>query len=232
MRRLRLSAALLGLVAILPCHEAASQNLLNNPGFETDVFFDFSDETQFNGFFGGPPGSVLEAFNTTGATPFAGAQALELEISAGTDPDSGAPVGGFGSFTGHVQLVPGINPGDEVLFSVYARNNSVDDPTGTVEVRIEYEDSAGAILGTDQINLEAVLTDSFQLFDVSGIAPVDTVAANAVFAIASFVPGTEAIDANINVVFDNASLSVVPEPTSLMLLAVAGTSLLAGRRRN
>ena len=200
----------------------AQANLLNNPGFEAPLGFDFSDTSNWNGFFGGPPGTFLEAFNDTGAPAFAGAQALELTID-GAPADDGF---GNGAFVGHVQTVAGASAGD-TTFSIWARNND-SDVTGAVEVRLEYF-SGGGLVGTDQINLEGLLTDTYQLFTLNGAAPAGTDSINAVLALAAGAGLT--VPADSSVLFDNASLTVVPEPTALCMAALAGLAMVS-RRRN
>ena len=57
----KIAAITLALVA----STASGQNLLNNAGFEDPLGFDFSNVTNWNGFFGGPAGTFLQAFNDT-----------------------------------------------------------------------------------------------------------------------------------------------------------------------
>ena len=96
---------------------ASGQNLLNNAGFEDPLGFDFADVTNWNGFFGGPAGTFLQAFNDTGATPRSGNNALVLTIQG----DASFPTTGFDAFTGHVQQIPGIAEGAEYDLSIWAR---------------------------------------------------------------------------------------------------------------
>ena len=95
--------------------------MLNNPGFEDDLGFDFSNVFNWNGFFGGPAGTFLEAFNDTGTAPRSGSRALELTIQG----DANFPTTGFDAFTGHVQQIPGIAEGEEYNLSIWSRSLGV-----------------------------------------------------------------------------------------------------------
>lgn len=202
---------------------ASGQNLLNNPGFESDLGFDFSDVTNWNGFFGGPAGTFLEAFNTTGTAPLSGAKALELTIQ-------GAPgvTDGFNAFTGHVQTVFGITPGAEYELSIWARSNG--NVANGAEFRIEWLDAFGTIIG-DQFALNTpiqnALTSEYQQFSISAFAPANAARANAVIAVQSFL--NNGVLADISIAVDDASLTLVPAPASAALLALGGFA--ASRRR-
>ncbi|QDT70335.1 hypothetical protein MalM25_32820 [Planctomycetes bacterium MalM25] len=204
-----------------------ASNLLNNAGFEDPLGFDFSDVTNWNGFFGGPPGAFLEAFNDTGAPAFAGAQALELTIEAGTF--EGQPVNATNSFVGHTQSVPGVSEGDELVYSVWARNNA-SGLTGNVEFRIEYRDGGGGEISRDQILLDGGLTSEYQPFSVMGTAPAGTESVNVVMALATF---NQDVPHSHSVLFDNASLtsSAIPEPTGLLLAGLTAVGVATARRQ-
>jgi len=187
-------------------------NELNNAGFEDPLGFDFSDTSNWNGFFGGPAGVFLEAFNDTGAPANSGSQALELTIEGNQDTN------GFESFTGHVQTVPGVSEGDSVLYSVWARNND-SALTGVVEFRIEFRDASNVEISRAQIELQNLLTDVYAPYSVPGIAPAGTASVNAVLAVSSF---NQDVLHDHSALFDDASLIVtrIPEPASAMLLAL------------
>jgi hypothetical protein len=201
----------------------AQTNLVNNASFEDPLGFDFADTSNWNGFFGGPEGTVLTAFNDTGATPRTGSAALELGLD-GVD----GTTNGTNAFVGHAQLVSGVDAGRDFFYRIFARNNA-SALTGNVEFRVEFRDIAGAEISREQILLEDSLTDTFQQFEISGITPDGTTSANIVVAIASF--NQDVLHDN-SVVFDDASFSVsaIPEPSSLALLRL-GIAGIAGFRR-
>ena len=215
-----LLAAGFGLAMTL-ANSASAMNLLNNSSFEDDLGFDFSNVTNWNGFFGGPPGTFLEAFNDTGAPANSGSKALELTL----DGDANFPTTGSNAFVGQFQQVPGISPGDYDL-SAFLRNNG-SSLTGNVEFRVEWYDAGDAQISADQVNLETLLTDEYQEFDRVVTAPAGTVRANIVFAVASF--NQDVLHSN-SVLVDDVSFSVVPEPGSLALLGLGACVMLRRRR--
>lgn len=224
MKRLCLAPIFLAAIGLAFCQQAQAANLLNNAGFEDPLGFDFADTSNWNGFFGGPAGTFLEGFNDTGAPPFAGAQALELTIEAGDD--MGMPVNGTNAFVGHAQSVTGVSAGDPLVLSVWARNNG-SGLTADTEVRMEFLGTGGEISRTQE-NLTSVLTDEYEQYTVEAVVPDGTTSVNVVIALASF---NQDVPHSHSVLFDNASLTVIPEPTTFGLLGVAGAALLSARRR-
>ncbi|RNC82120.1 MAG: PEP-CTERM sorting domain-containing protein [Phycisphaera sp.] len=201
---------------------ASGQNLLNNAGFEDDLGFDFSNVTNWNGFFGGPAGTLLEAFNDTGTAPRSGARALELTIQG----DPNFPTDGFGAFTGHVQQIPGISEGAEYNLSIWARSNG--NVTNAAELRIEWFDAADNNIGsTGNLEMQDFLTSEYQQFSIGGVAPAGATRANAVVAVQSFL--NDGIIADISIAVDDAEFVLVPAPASAALLGLGG--LVAARRR-
>lgn len=202
---------------------ASGQNLLNNAGFEDALGFDFSNTSNWNGFFGGPAGVFLQAFNDTGAAANSGNNALVLTIRG----DSAQP--GFNSFTGHVQTVGGIVGGGEYELSFFARANGALD--NVAEFRIEWYDAMGAVIG-DQFGLNTAfqdgLTSEYQQFSLSAVAPTGAAQAAAVFAVQSFA--NNGVFADISVAIDDASLVLVPTPAGFAALGLGGL-MAAGRRR-
>lgn len=197
----------------------ASGNLLNNAGFESPLGFDFSDLTNWNGFFGGPAGTYLEAFNTTGAAPRSGAQALVTTVRglAGVTE-------GFNAFTGHVQFVGGIVPGQAYEMSVWARTNPAIN-TGA-EYRIEWQTAAGVEVGRHNVEIQNQLTSAYQLFSFTEVAPPGAARAAVVLAVQSYL--NDGVFANTSVAWDDASLTTVPAPAGC---AIVGLGLLASSRR-
>lgn len=213
----------IAVLALLAAASAANAqfgpNLLNNPGFEAPLGFDFSNLTNWNGFFGGPGGTFLEAFNTTGATPRSGSAALVTTIRGVPDVTDG-----LGAFTGHVQSVFTITAGATYEYSVWARGN----PTlnNGAEFRVEWYGPGGAGLGQLNVPIQGGLTSSYQLFSLTDTAPAGAVEARLVLAVQSFVGGSPA---DTSVAWDDASFRTIPAPGAAALLGVGG--LLAARRR-
>jgi hypothetical protein len=201
----------------------SGQNLLNNPGFESDLGFDFSNLENWNGFFGGPAGTFLQAFNDTGTAPLSGAKALELTIQG----DANFPTTGFDAFTGHVQTIPGLSAGTEYEFSVWARSDGNVD--NAAEMRIEWFDAGGATIGdTGNLVYQDSLTTEYQQFSIGGIAPAGTVGGRAVLAVQSFT--NNGIIADMSIALDDASLVAVPAPASAALLGLGGLAAIRRRR--
>ncbi|GAB5496070.1 MAG: hypothetical protein Phyf2KO_11500 [Phycisphaerales bacterium] len=201
---------------------ASGQNMLNNPGFEDDLGFDFSNVFNWNGFFGGPAGTILEAFNDTGTAPRSGSRALELTIQG----DPNFPSTGFDAFTGHVQQIPGIAEGAEYNLSLWARSNG--NVTNGAEFRIEWFDAADNLIGgTGNFEMQGLLTPDYQQFSIGGIAPAGATRANAVIAVQSFL--NDGNIADISIAVDDAEFVLVPAPASAALLGLGG--LVASRRR-
>lgn len=196
-------------------------NLLNNAGFENPLGFDFSNPLNWNGFFGGPGGTFLQAFNDTGATPRSGSNALVTTIRGNLPTTNGA-----GAFTGHVQTVDGsITPGQEYEFSVWARTNpSVN--TGA-EFRIEWYDSSNTRLPGSNQAIAASLNSDYQLFSTTESAPAGAAIARVVLAVQSFDLFGPVADTSV--AWDDATFRTAPAPASAALLGLGG--LLASRRR-
>ncbi|WP_428386673.1 PEP-CTERM sorting domain-containing protein [Mucisphaera sp.] len=215
-------ATALAAIGMVPM--GASANLLNNAGFEDPLGFDFADITNWNGFFGGPAGTILAASNELGAPAFAGNQALFLRISGNQNAAAGPITNGHNSFTGHVQRAGGVVAGELYELSVWALE--VSNAGNVAEYRIEWLDAGGAEISRVNMVLDS-LTGSYEQYSFQATAPAGATQAGIVFAVQSF--DNDGSDANIQVVLDNASFDVVPEPASAALLALGGLAAL--RRR-
>jgi hypothetical protein len=210
-------------IACIGAH--ASANLLNNPGFESDLGFDFSNPFNWNGFFGAPNPAFLEAFNTTGAAPRSGDKALVTTVRA--NPGQGS--NGLDAFCGHVQIVTGIIAGETYELSVWARTN----PTvlDFAEFRVEWQDASGVELGRKNTSIGSMLTSSYQLFSATDVAPAGAVKAAIVIAAASFHGPGYTVPADTSVAWDDASFDVIPAPGAAALFGAFGLVSLR-RRRN
>lgn len=206
--------------AALLASAAGAQNLLNNASFESDLGFDFSNVTNWNGFFGGSPGTFLEAFNWTGATPNSGTKALVTTIRVGSSTNNG-----FDGFTGHVQTVFGITGGAQYALSVFARSNP--GINNGAEYRVEWFDAGNNFIATNNQAIQGSLTNQYQQFSYSEFAPANAAIAKVVFAVQSFT--NNGSPADTSVAWDDASLTLVPAPSASAALALA--ALTATRRR-
>jgi hypothetical protein len=198
----------------------AGPNLLNNAGFESPLGFDFSNPTNWNGFFGGSAGTFLQAFNDTGAAPNSGAQALVTTIREGSSANKG-----YDGFTGHVQIVFGITPGTLYELSVFARTNP--SINNGAEYRIEWQNGAGTEITRKNVTIDTALSSRYQLFSFTDTAPEGAARAAIVLAVQSAQNNGSAADTSV--AWDDASFSVIPAPGVAALFA-AGT-IFAGRRR-
>lgn len=214
--------ALFALVASACVGAPASANLLNNSGFEDPLGFDFSNLFNWNGFFGGPAGTVLEAFNTTGAAPLSGSNALVTTIRGVAGVTSG-----FNAFTGHVQFVDGITAGTSYELSVWARANP--NVLNGAEYRVEWLDASNTEIAETNVTLQGLLTGQYQRFSLVSEAPAGAVRAGIVLAVQSFDPVSPPL-ADTSVAWDDASFVVIPTPGVLGLVASAGLMGLRRRR--
>lgn len=195
-------------------------NLLNNAGFEDPLGFDFSNPLNWNGFFGGPGGTFLQAFNDTGATPLTGNAALVTTIRG----VSGVTTG-LNAFTGHVQRINTITPGLEYEFSIWARTNPL--VTNGAEFKIEWFDSTNTLITSSLVPLQGVLTSTYTQFSQTSVAPSNVAYAQVVVAVQSFINTQPSADTSV--AWDDAVFRTIPAPGSALLLAFGG--VLASRRR-
>ncbi len=195
-------------------------NLLNNQGFESDLGFDFSNPANWNGFFGGPAGTFLEAFNNTGAAPRSGERALVTTIRGAAGVTQG-----FGAFTGHAQTVTGLTAGLDYELAVWARGNPSLN-TG-VEFRVEWQNASGGEISRRNVEIQSLLGSSYQQVSFIETAPAGATRAVIVLAVQSFL--NDGQFANTSVAWDDASFRTVPGPASAGLLTLG--MLAAARRR-
>lgn len=199
---------------------SAGVNFLNNAGFEDPLGFDFSNPSNWNGFFGGPGGTFLQAFNDTGAAAHGGDRALVTTIRG-----AAGVTDGFNAFTGHVQIVSGLTAGVTYELSVWARSNPA--IMDGAEFRIEWQDAAGNEISRVNTEIQSLLTGDYQRFAVTSAAPAGASRAAVVFAVQSFFHTGPMADTSV--AWDDAALTVVPAPAGLGLLGLAG--LVGARRR-
>ena len=198
-------------VALFAATQAAA-NQLANAGFESPIAAGGNVDGNWNSFSGNA--SATSVLSTV--APHSGLQHLDSTI-AGVD----------NSFTGVFQWVRGISVGTTYDFSIWARRAGL---LGMgAEFRIEYTDAGGAFVDgqfAHNIDITGSLTEQYQLFNNSSVAPVGAVDLKVVFAAQTFGAGD-----NVGTVYvDDASL-VVPEPAAISLLGLGGLALVGIRRR-
>ena len=181
-----------------------------NPGFEDPITF---DGPPFVGFWEGfNAGAGSSAANS--ATLFhGGAQSLELSIN-GVD----------NSFAGAFQDVP-VTGGLAYTFSGWHITTSSPLDLG-IELRIEWRNSGSNTEISRTPNLTTAPGATWSLFNLTAPAPAGADIARVVYAIQTFGPEPS----NTGTVYVD-DVALVPEPSSIALLALGGFTLLACRRR-
>jgi hypothetical protein len=180
------------------------QNLLANPGFEEPITF---EGTTFIGSWEGFNLGVRATVGNSPTMPRTGAGHVELAI---VDNDN--------AYAGVFQDVA-VTPGVEYVFG--GRVMTTSDPFDVaVEMRLEWRSATAEISRTP--NLSMAPTDTYTAVSLSGYAPIGAEVARVVYAIQSFGPQPT----NTGIVYlDDMFFSVVPEPSSLGLLAFASLAL-------
>lgn len=208
-----LGAAAMAVFGVQSLSSRAAANQLTNPGFETDDASagDVPGATGWNAF--------NSAYTTRSVTPHSGLQTLKVFGPFFDGGGAGVTQGGFAA-----------SPGQSWAASAWLRDDSSDPMQGTnfAQVQLQFLNSSSTVLATDSSpNFTATNPiNTWTQESASGVAPAGTTSAQIVLVhvqINNPVTGG-------SVFFDDASLDVVPEPTSLGFLGVAG--LLALRRRN
>ncbi len=166
---------------------AMAQSAVGNAGFE-DATFGQAPPAAGNwaSFFGGGP--ILDASLSTVA-PHTGLSALHLQA---TGPNN--------AFVGVQQPLTGLTPGASYTFRMWAR--AAGNINNGVEYRMEWRDTNGTIIG-DQFALttriDSLLTNTYQQFALTAVAPAGAVQATLVFAVQTFAfnPLTPTFDTEV-----------------------------------
>ena len=186
-------------------------NLLGNPGFEDPM------PGPWVGFAGSSSGGEAVAIVLDNPfMPRSGEKHAELAIF---DFDE--------AFAGVYQDVAGFEPGQLVRFSGWHKK-AFDPLDITVEIRIEWlSGPMGVEIGKTE-NINDIPDDAYGEFSLTGKVPVGADKARAVYAIQTY-----AMDpTNSGIVYlDDMELVIVPEPTSLTVLALLGIVVGCSRRK-
>jgi hypothetical protein len=189
----------------------ASAQVLGNPGFEDPIVFMGSAEGNWFGFNGG--GGAAAA--NSNIMPHSGAQHLLLDIP-----------GSNNNFAGAFQDVVGVVPGQLATFGVW--HKSVGTFDAGAELRIEWRNPANTAEVSRTPNFVPTLTSDYTQFSMQGVVPPGAGIARVVYAIQTFGPEPT----NVGTAYvDDATFSVVPEPTTLALVSLGGIALAILRRR-
>jgi hypothetical protein len=213
MQRVKLSA-LWAVAVILLAGTQATANLLVNPSFEDPIT---SDGAPFVGFWEGFAGGGASSTRDT-VMPRTGQGHLALAIDNTNN-----------TFAGAFQDVEGLSPGQLMNFNLWHKTPSL--PYSLIsEVRIEWRKTGQVPEVSRTPNL--VIPPTLDYTPVSLVAPVPAGAdtARVVYAIQSF-DNTGLPDIG-TVYVDDASLTVIPEPATLAVLATSAVGLLSVRRRS
>ena len=199
------------LLALTPSLFAA--NLIINSGFEDPITYDGPPFVgSWEGFNGGAGSS---AANST-LFPLSGLQSLQLSI-----------VNTPNTFAGAFQDIAGLVPGTEYTFGGW--NATTSNPLSLgVEVRIEWRNSVSNTEIARTPNLTPIPGSSYSPFSLVAAVPAGADTARLVYAVQSF--STSPLG-NGTVYVDDVSFALVPEPSTMALLSLAGLAFAFRRVR-
>ncbi len=204
--------SLITLVLLALSISPVTANLLVNTGFEDPIT---ADGPPFVGFWEGFSGGAGSSSGNSALMPRSGAQSLGLSIDNTVN-----------TFAGAFQDVPNLTSGTEYIFSGWHATSSSPLDLG-VEIRIEWRNSTTDVEVARTANLTPVPALAYSPFTLSAEVPAGADTGRVVYAIQSF---STAPLGNGSVFVDDVSFAVIPEPSAMLFLAVAGLGLL-GRRR-
>lgn len=205
-----------------------AQNLVVNPGFESA-----------SGFTTNPPAGV--AVGAGWANNFGGGAQGQNDMSSSADfPHSGgyallaanAP-GNAWNPQGTYQIIANSSVGGSWSASVWALTDTgtlgaAVAGTGPVDFQIQFMNSSLGNISTADLGWSAIAAnDTWQQYSMNGVVPAGT-AYIEIYDMAMIGPGATG---PVNVYFDDNSLMIVPEPTTLALAGLGGAAALAMIRR-
>ena len=182
---------------------ALAQSLVGNPGFEVDTLGEAAPSAgNWASFFGGP---AILAADRSSTAPRTGTSALHLQI---TGPSN--------AFVGVQQPIPGVQPGVSYTMKIWARRAG--NINNAVEYRFEWQNSGGAAIG-DQFALttriDSTLTNTYQQYTLTAVAPVGAARANLVLDLQSFPGAFDPLNPmfDTEVFIDDVEFAATPLPT-------------------
>ncbi len=187
---------------------ALAQNLLANPGFEDPISAAGAPAV---GEWESGAGAGASAANSA-SMPRSGAQAAESTIT-------GTP----NTFAIVFQDVPGLVPGQDVVFSGYHKTLSNADGN---QVRIEWRDAANAVEIGRTANLTPAVSADYTPFSLTSTVPAGAAVARVVYAIQSFEgPSSQQVfvDDTAFVVTDTATAPAASWHGLAVLVAILAT---------
>ncbi|MGE3181079.1 MAG: PEP-CTERM sorting domain-containing protein [Phycisphaerae bacterium] len=210
---LSISIAALSALAFASSAQAGPINLLGNASFEDPFAPD------------GPPfAGNWEPFDAGAGTysvqgslmPRTGAAHLQIGID-NTD----------NAFAGAFQDAEGLTAGDIGTFSGWHMTPSNPLDVG-IEFRIEWRDSVNNVEIARTPNMTTIPSGSYTQFSISDVVPFGADTARVVYAIQTF--GGDGPSNSGEVYIDDASFSVIPEPSTLAMLSLV-VGFVARKRR-
>jgi hypothetical protein len=199
-------------ISMLCASHAAAQNLVENPSFEDPTVDMGSANDVWFRFGAGPDGTSVEST----VEPRTGARHIAITLGGTSVPGN--------QFAGVFQnLNQTINPGQLVTFSGWAKNASASPFNATQEIKLEWQGSPNPPQNRVDV---LTLGNSYSQFTHSGVAPAGTTGLVVTYAVSSFGAG----QGTASVYLDDISVTVIPEPATVGLLAT-GLIGIAGLRR-
>lgn len=187
---------------LITCSSLSAQNLLLDPSFEGIIVYDASVAAGGWVGFSSTAGTMSGAGFGSGAAR-SGFQQTTLFTS------------GAGHYAGVFEDVP-VAAGSKVQFSIWHQDVLGSNGQG-IEMRFEYRNSVShSEVGRTANFKPASLGPDYAPFSMMGVVPGNADTVRAVYAIQSFSG-----PANQRLYLDDASLVVIPEPTSAALLGIA-----------
>jgi PEP-CTERM motif len=202
--------AALALFMLIASQASAQPNLVENPSFEDPTVSMGSANDVWFRFGSGVNGTSSEST----AMPRTGSRHIALQTI------------GANQFAGVFQnLNMTVNPGQIVNFTGFAKNASGAPFAATQEIKLEWQGTPNP----PQNRLDDLtLGSDYETFSHTGIAPAGTTGLVVTYSISSFGPGQNVTSL---VFLDDITVTIVPEPATVMLLGISLLGLIGLRRR-